>query len=249
MLLHWEISKGRLYIRGRVLFTGAKVLTCNSTRHTITSHYLKYVCSESFRTGNPQLTTMLEWGNDRLKSHEDTREVYDSGPRLLFQLCWLCWLWNCEESFGEVRWCSSHSVIPSYPPILTPADAPDSLDLQAHVLRWPAGSQHPGALKLGNLLCLYSDSLGCSSSMSSSSSNPNNLVSSLWIGMASYKVEDFFFQFSFWTSKLKFLNDGIEHSAWRFLREALISPPALWVACPLATLVGNTQLEVEDFAR
>lgn len=124
---------------------------------------------------------------------ETCGEVYDSGPRLLFQLCWLCWLWNCEESFGEVRWCSSHSVIPSYPPILTPADAPDSLDLQAHVHRWPAGSQHPGALKLGNLLCLYSDSHGCSSWMSSSSSNYNNLVSSLWIGIASYKVEDFFF--------------------------------------------------------
>lgn len=69
MLLHWEISKGRLCIRGHVLFTGAQVLTCNSTRHTITSHYLKYVCCESFRTGNPQLTTMLEWENDRLKRH------------------------------------------------------------------------------------------------------------------------------------------------------------------------------------
>lgn len=124
---------------------------------------------------------------------ETCGEVYDSGPSLLFQLCWLCWLWNCEESFGEVRWCSSHSVIPSYPPILTPADAPDSLDLQARVLRWPAGSQHPGALKLGNLLCLYSDSHGWSSWMSSSSSNNNNLVSSLWIRIASYKVEDFFF--------------------------------------------------------
>lgn len=226
MLLHWEISKGRLYIRGRVLFTGGRSPDVQFNK----AHYyftLSKVCvlwviqdressvDDDARVGKWQI-------------EETCGEVYDSGPRLLFQLCWL---WNREESFGEVRWCSSHSVIPSYPPILTPADAPDSLDLQAHVHWWPAGSQHPGALKLGNLLCLYSDSHG--SWMSLSSSNHNNLVSSLWIGIASYKVDDFFFfQFSFWTSKLKFLNDEIEHSAGRFSREALISPPALWVACP-----------------
>lgn len=123
----------------RRLFTEEYVLTLNCCCcwqwFAIVSHCLKYVVVSHSEQG---IISCRRWAIGKMTNW---CVKFWIRSLILFQLCWL---WNSEESFGEVLWFSYRSVMPRYPSILTPADAPDSLDLQAHVLRWPAGSQRLG---------------------------------------------------------------------------------------------------------